>query len=299
MLLKPPDDKTPAIAEIERLLSISSGRTKGAVLDELKRMRLGIRGEAESCYEIDFHFKNSLNKIVIHDLRLEVNGRVAQIDHLVLDRLMNIYVLETKFFSSALSFNNRGEFSAIYGDYEFGIASPIEQNRRHVEVLKDALATIKLPTRLGRTLNPTLHPLVIVSRNAQIIRPQKEVFDSSSILKADQLFSLITKCDEDAGVAALAKVVSSDTVKNIGAQLVALHKPILIDYASKFGLSPDTVAAPESPGQNRRDESPGPAGYYCSNCPEGVDLAVARFCWGNKHRFGGKVYCRKCQVQRT
>lgn len=36
--------------------------------------------------------------------------------------------------------------------------------------------------------------------------------------------------------------------------------------------------------------------YTCSKCSETVDQAVARFCWLNKQRFGGRVYCREHQM---
>lgn len=62
-------------------------------------MRADIKGENEAAYEIDFHFKNHKNYIVLHDLRLEVNGRAAQIDHILLDRTLVAYVLETKHFN--------------------------------------------------------------------------------------------------------------------------------------------------------------------------------------------------------
>ena len=64
------------------------------------------------------------NRIVIHDLRLELNGRVAQIDHLVLNRLLEVYVLETKHFTEGVSINDQGEFSIWFGGKPRGIPSP-------------------------------------------------------------------------------------------------------------------------------------------------------------------------------
>ncbi|NTV47823.1 MAG: NERD domain-containing protein, partial [Chlorobiales bacterium] len=40
--------------------------------------------------------KNSKNWAVIHDLRLEHENQVAQIDHLMINRSFDFYVLESK-----------------------------------------------------------------------------------------------------------------------------------------------------------------------------------------------------------
>src|SRR5690242_1676440 len=63
---------------------------------ELALVRAGLKGEQEAAYHIDFHLKDNQNWAVIHDLRLEWNGRVAQVDHLLIDRFMEIYVVESK-----------------------------------------------------------------------------------------------------------------------------------------------------------------------------------------------------------
>lgn len=49
--------------------------------------------------------------IVLHDMRLEINGRFAQIDHLLMNRGFDLYVLETKTFNTGVSINERGKFS--------------------------------------------------------------------------------------------------------------------------------------------------------------------------------------------
>jgi len=124
-----------------------------------------MKGEQEAAYLIDFHFKDRESWIVVHDLRLEVNGRVAQIDHLLLHRCLDCYVLETKHFSSGMKITEDGEFlrwNHYRKTYE-GMPSPLTQNDRHVAVLGDAFGKIEMPTRLGIRLSPTFYPFVLVS----------------------------------------------------------------------------------------------------------------------------------------
>ena len=82
MILKHMDDKTPVIAELEGLLAKASGDKRSQIEQELRTVRAGIKGEQESAYLIDFDFKEKKNSIVIHDLRLEHRGRVAQMKRL-------------------------------------------------------------------------------------------------------------------------------------------------------------------------------------------------------------------------
>ena len=47
----------------------------------------------------------------------------------------------------------------------------------------------------------------------------------------------------------------------------------------------------------RRDNKAGTKTYYCINCKKPITERVAKFCWDNKKRFGGKVYCFECQKE--
>ena len=78
------------------------------------------------------------NWMVIYDLRLNVIRKLVQIDHLLMNRLswMEFYVIETKNFSTSIEISEKGEFTRFDDEKSFGIASPIEQNNKHIEVLQ-------------------------------------------------------------------------------------------------------------------------------------------------------------------
>ena len=120
-----------------------------------------------------------------------------------------------------------------------GMASPLAQNDRHVAVLRDAFDRIEMPTRLGLRLSPTFHPFVLVSANARVDRPRK--FDSSKIIKVDALRNTINTQVEKVGVlnvlGSMARLVSVETLQEIGKQLIALHKPAAFDIAARFGMT--------------------------------------------------------------
>ena len=241
MILKDTDAKSVHLVELASLLSKPGvPADKQALIErELKFMRAGMKGESESAYDIDFYSGPSKNRIVIHDLRLEHNGRVAQIDHLILNRLLEVYVLETKHFTEGVSINEQGEFSIWFGGKPRGIPSPLEQNDRHIEVLKDVFKTIQMPTRMGFRLQPSFESLVLVSKNARIGRPK--TFKTDRVLKSDQLETWIEKSVETGSPLIIAKIVSLETLAEIGRQLLALHKPLVPDYKAKFGITEEML----------------------------------------------------------
>lgn len=240
MILKEPDNKDNLISELEHLLAIAPIDRRRKINRELCFMRSGLKGERDVAYLIDYDFKDSPRTMAIHDLRLKINGRTAQIDHLLIHRTLNVFVLETKYIKSKLKITEQGDFlkwNSHKKSYE-GIASPIAQNKRHIRVLEDAFKKIKMPSRIGFKLLPVFHSLVLVSPEAIIERPDE--FDTSHIIKADILMPTIEKLFEKNSfidnMSNLSRFVTSETLKEIGNRLIALHKPATFNYAAKFGL---------------------------------------------------------------
>src|SRR5690606_16734437 len=164
MLIKGADDQTALLEELERRAAGVGADAKHAAR-ELRIRRAGIKGERDSAYLIDFHFAQAPNWAVIHDLRIEHGHRVAQIDHLLINRWLDFYVLESKHFHAGIKITDEGEllqWNAYKKSYE-GMASPLEQNERHIQVLQDAVSRIELPVRLGVRIPPNFTSLVLVS----------------------------------------------------------------------------------------------------------------------------------------
>lgn len=97
----------------------------------------GFDNESDLAYFLDFQFRNDPLTMVIHDIKLEYNGRTAQIDHLVI-RPALIYVIEAKYFGGKLKFNEK-DWNVIYPRKTISIPSPILQNERHISVLRDLM----------------------------------------------------------------------------------------------------------------------------------------------------------------
>ena len=309
MQIKAADGRQPDLDALAALLERPDvdAQTRRRIETEMRRIRAGAAGERDAAYEIEFHSADNVNRVTIHDLRLEVGGRVAQIDHLVINRLLDTWVLESKHFSEGVSINDHGEWTGFSGGHPYGMASPIEQNRRHVAVLEQAFATglVQLPKRLGMVpITPWIRSLVLVSNGARISRPrskaaQARVEGLDTVIKADQLAATINRDLDTRTLAAIAKVVSAETVQRIGRELAALHRPMTVDWAARFGLpsvsavpvrtvSPVPVPPPEAPSTSSGDAT-------CGACGRPVSQAVMNYCHANVERFAGLILCYQCQ----
>jgi hypothetical protein len=315
MIIKEADDKAASVAMLEQLLASASKKgQKGSIEIELRNLRAGLKAEKDAAYLIDFHYSGQ-NWAVIHDLRIEVDGRTAQIDHLLISRAMLMFLLETKRFHAGLKITDDGEFLR-WNDYKKtyeGMASPIAQNERHLLVLKSLLKQLSLPTRMGMRLEPRIIPLVLVSPNARIDRSRK--FDSSAVIKADALEKTVSRILEEQSPLILAKVVAPDTLETLAKSLVSHHRPASYDYAGRFGVpeparptppsaAPEVSTAPPraaktevsagaKPWETRGDQHmPAAAGDdgspQCRHC-QSTDLSIA---YG---RYGYYFKCEKCQ----
>jgi Nuclease-related domain len=303
MVIKAPDDKTQIIATLEELKGRrdASADVCKRIEQELRNINAGIRGENESIYEIDFNFGASKNYMVIHDLRIECEGRVAQIDHLVINRFLEFWVCESKHFSEGIAINEQGECAAFYNNKPYGVASPIEQNKKHILVLKSLFSSgmVELPKRLGFAIQPNMHSVILVSKKARISRPKAKVDGVESIMKNDQFRSLIDRAiDADNNPLTMARLIGTETLESLARAIAAQHKPIEFRWAAKFGLtempvkSEITLASEET---METDDKKPKKKLICAKCSASVEFQVARFCWLNKKKFGENIYCRECQ----
>ena len=323
MIIKAADEKKSHTTTLQVLQGRSDcpPETRKKIEQELRNIQAGIKGEDEAAYEMKVHWGESKNWMVIHDLRIEHGDLVAQIDHLIVNRFLEVWVCDSKHFSEGVAINEQGEFSAFFNSKPYGLPSPIEQNNRHTLILKRFFESgaVKLPTRLGFTIKPDLKSLVLVSKHARISRPKAKVDGLDCVIKNDQLFKAIDKAvDGNNNPLMMAKIIGQDTLEALCRDIAKQHKPVRFNWHAKFGLQtslPVVAPAPElaqelvqvkSVVQSSGDSSTVPAAMkedgdkhkqklICSSCSAPVLYSVAKFCWFNKPKFGGKVYCMDCQ----
>jgi hypothetical protein len=326
MLLKSADDKSKRLAlleDLQRSPLIDPVKRKW-LRDELMRLKKGIQGERDSAHYVDSHFKDGANHFIMHDLRFVVDGDVAQIDHLLVNRVGNFFLLETKNYSGSLRINEHGEFTAIYGNDRYGIESPIEQSRRHERILGKLLERLDI---VGRTQKqPDFHHVVMVHPKAVIERPPKSTFDTSDVIKADQFPTWHGQFVEKLGFGTVFKsminIRSPETIKEWCEKLMRQHRAadllklpdfvqprepaamvLRVPQASATVAAADSLAAYQPAVQRPPPVVPdvpaeAPAKkLICATCSAKISYPEGKFCWNNSKRFGGLQYCREHQAQ--
>lgn len=323
MLLKSADDKTKRVRLLEDLQKSNQldARQRDWLKDELDRLRKGMAGEKAAAHYLDNHLADGKYTVLLHDLRFEVDGEVAQIDHLWITRGAGMVLFETKNFNGNLRINEHGEFSVNYGAREYGVPSPLEQSRRHANVLQKLLDRLEITSRVGKRME--FRHIVLVDPKATITRPAAKTFDTSMVIKADQFPDWHKRfADEDLGVLdvvkALGNLRSPETIKDWGEKLLRQHRPAdllrLPDFMAPKSPAPvvDASSAPtrvvqEAPASYKDKVAPIPldAGspspdlvrkLICAHCRGRISFAEGKFCWNNEKRFGGLQYCREHQA---
>lgn len=333
MILKSADSKLKRLQLLEELQQSDrlDDFQRNWLRQQLPRERKGIQGEKEAAFFLDQYYKQGTNHVVLHDLRLVVDGDVAQIDHLVINRAIGMYLIETKNYRGNLIINENGEFTVEYDNGDrYGIPSPLEQSKRHERILRRALERLDIKSRTGGPID--LFHVVMVHPQALITRPPAKAFDTSNVIKADQFPSWHTGfVDRESSVGVTLKAAvnmrSLDTIKEWGEKLVRQHRPASqldlpdfmqpkkhvpaalrpVDSVAKAVVAPGKPApgaAPVPPPQprngvqqNQTIASPAPERkLICVQCGTKISFAEGKFCWNNSRRFGGHQYCREHQA---
>ncbi|WP_052808339.1 nuclease-related domain-containing protein [Methyloterricola oryzae] len=236
MIIKPTGDGKSVLAELEALRQSADRKRRRQIEEEIRIVRAGQKGESESAYFIDFDFAQSPDIAVIHDLRIEFNDRVAQIDHLLIHSSLACFVLETKHCYSGVKITESGEFLRWNHDqknYE-GMPSPLAQNQRHVAVLEDLFRSI-LNQDPWYSARPSFHPFILISPRARIDRPSQ--FDTTQVIKADLLGAALREILARPGETDFpAKIFSEEELQRFAKIVARHHKPLVFNYARKFGM---------------------------------------------------------------
>ena len=313
MLIKSADDKSKRLALLEdhQKSTLLDARQKEWLRVELRNLKAGIKGEQAAAFYLDDHYKDGQNNVLLHDLRFQVDGEVAQIDHLVINRTGYVVLIETKNYSGDLQVNAHGEFTVQYGNDRYGIPSPYEQSRRHARILGKLLERLEIGTRTDKL--PEFFNVVMMHPQAIIQRPDPKAFDTSFLIKADQFPAWHEKLVDGMSTGGVFKALfnarSPETIKEWGEKLKRQHRPAdLLALPDFMQPKPHLAQAaqtpkPAAPAPKVEPSAVAPAQaddslakkLICAHCREKISYPEGKFCWNNAKRFGGLQYCREHQ----
>lgn len=234
VFLKDTSDIDTYISKLQNLLTKVEGETTSLIKEQLNLANAGKYGESNIAFEL----KNSgMDMYILHDIYLEYGDLSAQIDYLVITR-KNIYIIECKNLIGNIEIDNTGTFIRKYefsGKYKREcIYSPITQNQRHLQVLKEIRKNSKgnfIAKILFEKNYKNYYQSVVVLANPKTYLnaryAPKEI--KQQVIRADQLITYIKKKDTETQDA-----LNNNDMLNLANFYLAQNKTERFAYAEKY-----------------------------------------------------------------
>ena len=243
------------LAELAAKLKLSP--KKEMVERDIAYSKQGIEGERNVAFEL----KNSFLPILcLHDIRLEYEDYVAQFDFIVISSKF-LCILETKKLNGDIEITGDGDFIRTIKGYngrfikKEGMYSPISQNERHVNILKEILTKEQLIVTLPiKSLVVMANPKTILNKS----RCSKTI--QKSIYKYDQVITFLKGLQDDK---ANDRNNSEIHMYKISDYLLKNNKPLKMDHLARYGLCDDDFIVGEQASVNSISEVV--AGYNSNN----------------------------------
>ena len=193
----------------------------------------GLEGESR----VEFQLRNShMPMYVLRDLNLEYDGLSAQIDFLVIMRKCN-FVIECKNHHGNIEIDEKGTFIQTTKYESKGIDSPVTQNERHLDLIKQICMYVgKPPSKaIFEKLFPGFWRSVIVFANPETILFDKSApkYIKSQVIRADALIKHLRKANKRVKQFE-ALGLSDKELEALASFFLDAHVEREIDYAEKY-----------------------------------------------------------------
>lgn len=277
------------LEKLEELLPEAEDEVKEKIQREIAVTKAGIAGEANILFEL----KNSnMDLVILHDIYIETEeGQSAQIDFVVIAPKIT-YLIECKNLYGNIEINAKGDFirNMQYGGkwHKEGIYSPITQNIRHMEILKECCAEKKnliMGFGFRKYFDNFYKSLIVLANPKTVVNDRyapKEI--KNQVLRADQLVAVIKKMEADSGEIASSKKQMKERAESLLSKTSEKRK----DYVEKYKKIIEKVKSKKEEGKEetqKQEET-----LICPKCGAPMVLRVAK-----KGEKAGKKFYRCSQ----
>ena len=265
------------LRQMEDAKGTLSPRAEARLEKDLRLVRAGIDGERHILYEL----KNShMDMFILQDLFLEHEGLTAQIDFLVITPQRN-FVIECKNLVGNIEINSKGDFIRTIRCggryYKEGIYSPITQNQRHLQVLKERRSENDgkiLAAWKNYLFKDFFRGLVVLANPKTVVNDRyakKEV--KEQVIRADQLIETIQRMNK----ASKESASSLKDLKGMGERYLQMHIEKPITYIEKFKQEElEDQPAAEQPALIEPAKPELPEKNRCPKCGKPLVMREAR-----------------------
>lgn len=256
VFLKEASDVTDYISRLKTLQTEAKGAVREIIDREIKFASIGEFGENNIAFEL----KNSgMPMYILRDIHLETGDLTAQIDFIVVTRKITFFI-ECKNLIGDIEVDSEGNFIR---NYEFngklireGIYSPITQNQRHLEVLKqirkDSKSNALIKMIVDKFFYDNYQSIVVLANPKTLLNAKnakKEI--KEKVIRADQLIQYIKDvCSRSKN----AEENDAD-LKARAEGLLKLHTPNRSDYANKYEEIIKTMGTRNEPASEEKQDN--------------------------------------------
>jgi len=242
------DDRQADITELMVLREETRDQKVRNTIDtHLKRIRAGLAGERNVAYFLQMAYGQDPDIFVLHNLRFETPRGVVQLDHVVITKKRQLYLLETKSMRTGIVRDKDGRWYQQYGpegQYRKPMSDPIEQGMRHVDLVCEMLDEIE------SNIEEVIAVMIVMpDAKVEVERQQHEDFH---IVASDRFKTWL---DERPTIRSATTAVrrrrkglmDDDQIFGVAARLDRAHCPIAYDWRGMVGMrEPEAAAATTS-----------------------------------------------------
>lgn len=234
VFLKKSNQATDYIEKLKILQEKCPGELKEEIEKQITIAEYGVKGEESIAFEL----KNSgIDMYILQDICLEYGDLSAQIDYIIITR-KRTYIIECKNLIGDIEINSSGDFIRTYQmkgrKVKEGIYSPITQNARHLQVLRELRKASKgnVITRMifDKYFDENYKSIVVLANPKTVLNAKyakKEV--KEQIVRGDQLIHKIKEMDK-----LVTDAMAEKDMLEIANFYLQNNKELRLDYAEKY-----------------------------------------------------------------
>lgn len=235
IVLKESNSASEYIEKLQNLATNANESLKKEIEKQIIYIQKGIAGEANTLYQLRYA---GMDMYILHDLYLKFGDMSAQIDFIIVTR-KRTYILECKNFSGNIEVNNRGAFIRKYdvsGKKNIeGTESPITQNERHLQVIKELRKESKgnfISKRIFEANFADNYKSIVVLTNPKTVINDKYAKREikEQIVRVDQLINRIKELDAEVK----SSEMSDRQMRTIAEFFLTMNKTDRTDYIKKY-----------------------------------------------------------------
>jgi hypothetical protein len=256
----------------------------------------GRRAEEQMAFYLRRFFGSSEDVDVLNYLRIDLNGEVAQMDHLVLHPY-GLLIVESKSVSDSVQITDDGQWKRWFNRKPSGMPSPITQAKMQAALLKELLE--KTVKQKGFFDQVRLDVLVAISDGGTIQWPASGSL--SEVCKADQVPDRINqRVDQFRRIRQEPDILTSKYRRSIADFLLKVHKPL--ERYSRDTQLPNRVEEPAAMPYRAPPMAAAPEKAVAA-VAEAASTLPAKICKHCKStalemksgQYGYYFYCRGCE----